>query len=211
MGTIEIVIAAAGTVGEPFELFNKNERPSLEKDPLPPSRLDRVIDVNLKGLCFTSQLAHYFGLPSTFSENSSVWKSLTLIGSAISYSDYHTSPDYSASKWAAKGVFRAIRRLMEQQGYRVNLIAPGIIDTPLIGDLKDYFMKNGVPIGDPKDVAETVVRCAVDDAICGRAIANEAPKIFSLRDDPEGLDGGVEFKSYLQTELKTYGEFFLLL
>lgn len=104
MGSIEIVIAVAGTVGEPFELFNKNERPSLERDPLPPSRLDRVIDVNLKGLCFTSQLAHYyFGLPSTSSENSSVRKSLTLIGSAISYSDFHICPDYSASKWVARG------------------------------------------------------------------------------------------------------------
>ena len=202
-GTIDTVVAVAGTFSEAFELFNKTERPSLERDPLPPSGFDRVIDVNLKGLFFTSQLAHYyFGLPSTSGENSSVRKSLTLVGSSVGYSDFCLSPDYSASKWGVRGFFRAIRVPMEQQGYRANLIAPGIMDTPIIGDLKDFFLKNSFPIGDPKDVAETVVRCVVDDAICGRAICVGAPKIFDLRDDPEGLDGGVEHKKYLQTEFK---------
>lgn len=203
VGTIDIVVAVAGILGKPFELF-KEEQPSLERDPHLPTTVERVIDTNLKGSYFTSQLApYYFGLPSTSGEESTVRKSLTLFGSVVSYYDFPHSPDYSASKWATRGLFRAIRTPMEQQGYRVNLIAPGITDTPLLGDLKAFFVQSGFPIGDPKDVAETVVRCAADDAICGRAICAGPSKIFDLNDDPEGLDGA-EFKKHLESEGKLF-------
>lgn len=211
-GTIDIIAAVAGIGGKSFELFHEEARPSLEVDPVPTGSVDRTIDVNLKGVHYTSQLAHYyFGLPSTSSANSTVRKSLTFVASVVSYCDFRQIADYSASKWGVRGLFRAIRTPMEEQGYRVNLIAPWIMDTPLIGDLKEFFLSNGFLIGDPKDVADTVVRCAAEDAIRGRAIAVGAPSIVDLRDDPDGSDGAIETKKYLQSEGKPWADFFHLL
>lgn len=57
---------------------------------------------------------------------------------------------------------------MEDLGYRVNLIAPWVMDTPMSKSLADLNRKHGFPVGDANDVAKAVIRCAVDDDICGK-------------------------------------------
>lgn len=207
--SIDIVVAAAGVGGQPF-ITDAEEPPSLDKDPPPPRSADLNIDVNAKGVYYTSKLAqHYFALPpsSQIGSTPELRKCLVVISSLAGYLELN-SADYTASKWAIRGLFRSTRSKMEDLGYRVNLIAPWIMDTPMSKSLADMCRKEGFPVGDANDVAKAVVRCAADDSICGRALAIGAAETFDLRDDLEGLNAGIKMKEYLQGEAKDFMEFF---
>lgn len=50
----------------------------------------------------------------------------------------------------------------------MNLIAPWVMDTPMLRGLADVCREQGFPVGDGNDVANVVIRSVVDDSICGR-------------------------------------------
>lgn len=167
--SIDVVVTAAGLGGSDFISPNE-EPPSLDKD-LPEPRLAALtLDVNSKGVYYTSKLAqHYFALPSSTlkTADKSSRKSLILISSLAGYLELNAA-DYTASKWAVRGLFRSIRSRMEDLGYRVNLIAPWVMDTPMSKPLADICRQQGFPVGNAQTVANAVVRCAADDSICGQ-------------------------------------------
>ena len=121
--SIDIVIACASSAGERF-ISDQGETASLNRDPPVLQAAGPVFAVNANGAYYTSKLAqHYFALPST-SENTARYKKyLSLISSIAGYLEI-AAPDYTASKWAVRGLFRSIRSKLEDLGHRVNLIAP---------------------------------------------------------------------------------------
>ncbi len=154
--------------GQPF-VAPDEEAPSLEKDPPLPRSSALAFDVNAKGVYYTVKLAqNYFGLPPTSQThaNPEFRKCLVVISSLAGYLELNLA-DYTASKWAVRGMFRSARSKMEDLGYRMNLIAPWVMDTPLSKHLADLCRENGFPVGDANDVAKAVIRCAADDTICG--------------------------------------------
>ncbi|KAL2036454.1 hypothetical protein N7G274_010821 [Stereocaulon virgatum] len=207
--SIDIIIAAAGVSGS-FQQSKGGEPPSLDKDPPEPARSVSAFDVNAKGVYFTSALAtHYFALPSGGSKppSPSYTKLLVVISSLAGYLELN-NVDYTASKWAVRGMFRALRSMMEDQSYRINLIAPWVMDTPMSKDLAQICREKGFPVGDAKNVADAVIRCAADDSISGRALGIGAAETFDLRDDIEGLNAGIVMKDYLEGEAKGFMKFF---
>ena len=167
--SINIVVAAAGLAGASF-IHQEDAPPSLSNDPPQPSPAGPTFDVNAKGVYFTSKLAqHYFSVSNVSREASEApfRKSLILISSLAGYLEINAA-DYTATKWAVRGLFRSIRSKMEDLGYRTNLIAPWVMDTPMSKPLADTCRKHGVPVGDAGDVAQAVIRCAADDSICGK-------------------------------------------
>ncbi|KAL6720613.1 hypothetical protein ACLMJK_002538 [Lecanora helva] len=206
---IDIVVAAAGLSGDEFH--SPDEEPSsLETDPPEPRIAGPTFDVNAKGVYFTAHLAkHYFHLPETApsSTDKAFRKSLILISSLAGYLEINAA-DYTASKWAVRGLFRSIRSRMEDLGYRTNLIAPWVMDTPMSKGLASICRENGLPVGNAKHVAQAVLRCAADDAICGRAIAVGATQPYDLNDDIEGMNAGIVMKDYLEGEAKEFMAFF---
>ena len=165
---IDVVVAAAGVSGGRFAA--DLESPSLEKDPPLPLASDLVFDVNAKGVYYTCKLAqYYFSLPvaSEDVEPLPYRKSLVVISSLAGYLEL-INTDYTASKWAVRGMFRAERSKMEDDGHRINLIAPWVMDTPLAKSLAELCRCKGFPVGDANHVADAVVRCAADESICGK-------------------------------------------
>lgn len=169
--SIDIVVAAAGVGGQSFVVADE-EPPSLEKDPPLPRTVNPIFDVNAKGVYYTSKLAqHYFALPPSSPTNTAPGfrKCLVVISSLAGYLEI-TSADYTSTKWAVRGLFRSTRSKMEDLGHRINLIAPWVMDTPMSKNLADLCRKQEFPVGDSNDVAKAVLRCAADDAICGKEI-----------------------------------------
>ena len=170
--SIDFVVAAAGVGGLAF-VAKDEEPPSLDKDPTPPRLSGLAFDVNAKGVFYTSKLArYYFALPpsSQPSPQSSATKEprkcLVVMSSLAGYLELNAA-DYTAAKWAVRGLFRSIRSKMEDLGYRINLIAPWVMDTPMAHGLAELCRTQGFPVGDANDVVKAVIRCAADDTICG--------------------------------------------
>lgn len=166
--SLDIVVAAAGLLGSPF-ILPDSEPASLDKDPQEPPTVGAVMDVNFKGIYFSSRLAeHYFSLLSSSHGISGDRKLLVIFGSLASYMDFPPVADYLASKAAVRGFFRATRSTMAEKGCRMNLIAPDIMDTPMAKDFVGMYRSNGFSVGNPRDVVDAVVRCVVDDEISGK-------------------------------------------
>ena len=170
--SLDFVVAAAGVGGHAF-VAEDEEPPTLEKDPTPPPIFGLALDVNAKGVLYTSKLAqHYFGLPPSSQPSprndatKEPRKCLVVMSSVAGYLEIRAA-GYTASKWAVRGLFRSTRSKMEDLGYRINLIAPWVIDTPMGHGLAELSRKKGFPVGDANDVASAVIRCAADDEICG--------------------------------------------
>ena len=86
----------------------------------------KVVDVNLKGVLYTSKLAsHYFisqnGETETQQQEDTC---LILIGSGAAFLDCPRSIQYQATKYGMRGIMHSLRRTAYHYGSRVNVIAP---------------------------------------------------------------------------------------
>lgn len=78
---------------------------------------------------------------------------------------------YSTSKWALRGASRSAAQDLVGSGIRVNLVMPGLIDTPMVQETASpdalQRSRDAVPMaraGLPHEVAEAVLYLASDAA-----------------------------------------------
>ncbi len=136
---------------------------------LPEQEWDRVLDANLKGtfLCLQHEaramLAGGHG------------GAIVNVGSVNSFLGFPTGSAYVASKHGLIGLTSSVSAELASQGIRVNLVCPGIIDTPMhhrgraiLGDaLYDNILSHRVHLrraGRPEEIAETIVFLCSDAA-----------------------------------------------
>lgn len=151
-GRLDVVVANAG-VAEPKAPIHE-----LDVD-----RWRQVLEINLTGtaLCFKHALAHLqrTGAGSVVALSSI----LGLVGQA-------NSTSYSAAKAGITNLVRSTALTYADQGIRVNAVAPGYVDTPLVASLDEGVrsqMVARVPIGRlgaPEEVAEVVAFLCSDAA-----------------------------------------------
>jgi NAD(P)-dependent dehydrogenase (short-subunit alcohol dehydrogenase family) len=136
---------------------------------LPEEEWDRVLDTNLKGtfLCLKyearAMLAGGHG------------GAIVNVGSVNSFLGFPTGSAYVSSKHGQIGLTTSVSAELAPQGIRVNLVCPGIIDTPmhrrlrgLIGDeIYDTVLERSVHTrraGRPEEIAKSIVFLCSDDA-----------------------------------------------
>lgn len=129
--------------------------------------LDELFGVNVRGLFFTVQKA----LP-LLSEQASI----ILSASVVAQSGLPNTSVYSATKAAVRSLGRTLAAELSPRGIRVNVVSPGLIETPFWGkvgmsqDEVDAFGNQVVgqtPLGRagrPEEIAATVAFLASEDA-----------------------------------------------
>jgi NAD(P)-dependent dehydrogenase (short-subunit alcohol dehydrogenase family) len=113
-GKLDIVFANAGIAKpSPFRIADEEN-------------IGEQIDVNLKGVIYTVQKA----LPFLNNPASIIFTSTTLADQGIDNLSV-----YSATKAAIRSLARTLSSELKEAGVRVNVISPGLIDTPIYGKL----------------------------------------------------------------------------
>lgn len=187
-GGIDTVVANAGIV----DAANNIERPiGLDAAEPPPPNL-AVLDVNMKGVVYTTHLALFY-LPrnpdsSPASPESHPTKTLRdrhllLVSSMAGLMPLPGNTLYSTSKHAVVGLFRTLRSTSFVHGVRVNMLCPYFVDTPLFITPGRLALAGGV-MGKTEDVVEAGTRFVTNPRIVGRAIV-VGPKM-KVRQDAGG-------------------------
>jgi NAD(P)-dependent dehydrogenase (short-subunit alcohol dehydrogenase family) len=154
-GRVDVLFANAGIAPfVPFEAVTEEN-------------FDALFNINVRALFFTVQKA----LP-LLTEGASV----ILNASVAAQSGIPNTSVYSATKAAVRSLGRTLAAELSPRGIRVNVVSPGLIETPLLGKLGlsqdqiDGFGEQVVQqtplgrLGKPEEIAATVAFLASDDA-----------------------------------------------
>lgn len=182
-GRIDILVNNAGLVHfTPIEMFN-------------PDDFDRILGVNTKGPLLGIKTV----VPHMKAQGSG---SIINISSVDGLRGANGLTNYTASKWALRGVSKGLAYELGASGIRVNSIHPGGVDTPMGNsagrpkeEVNQIFKRIPMQrIGDAKEIAQASLFLASDDAsyITGAEVAVDGgwtagTFIPMLPGAPEGL------------------------
>ncbi len=160
-GKIDILVNNAGICpSKPFLEMTEDE-------------FKKVIDVNLKGyfLCAQAAAKEMAKNPSTSSGRGAIVNIASIAMGQVG-SGFSGLTHYCASKGGIVAMAEAMSLELADLGIRVNTIAPGAIDTPMVASVKQD-MKNlesmlaGIPLkrmGKPEDISNAVLFLASDES-----------------------------------------------
>ena len=109
----------------------------------------RILGANLDGVVFGVRTAR--GRHGT---GCAIVATASLAGLVPSPAD----PIYTLTKHAVIGFVRSVAPQLEERGIRINAVAPGFVETPLIDSAP--FADAGFPLLQPEDVAQAVLTAA---------------------------------------------------
>ena len=164
-GKISYVVANAGII-KSDDVFTQDP----DSDPQEPDL--KTIDVNIRGTLFTAKLAgHYFikqnGTTVSPEQEDTC---LILVGSGAAFLDCLRIPQYSASKWAMRGIMHALRRTTFFYGSRVNVISPWYVKTNILTQQDwDNVAAKGIQFAEAEDAGKCLLRILADEAVNGHS------------------------------------------
>jgi NAD(P)-dependent dehydrogenase (short-subunit alcohol dehydrogenase family) len=109
----------------------------------------RILGANLDGVVFGVRR-----LADVMEPGSAIVATASLAGLVPSPDD----PIYTLTKHAVIGFVRSVAPQLEERGIRINAVAPGFVETPLIDSTP--FTAAGFPLLQPEDVAQAVLTAA---------------------------------------------------
>jgi len=169
-GRLDATVNCAG-IGVAFKVynFNKNKAHSLED-------FNKVQMVNVCGTFNVIRLA--VGMMGSNEPDDDNQRGVVInTASVAAFDGQMGQAAYSASKGAIVGMTLPLARDLAQQGIRVNTIAPGLFDTPLLASLPEKvraFLAKTVPnpsrLGNPDEYAHLVQHIVLNKMMNGETI-----------------------------------------
>jgi 3-oxoacyl-[acyl-carrier protein] reductase len=126
-------------------------------------QFDAVIDVNLRGVFHATQAV----LPVMVHQGSGV---ILNASSVVGIYGNFGQTNYAASKFGVIGFTKTWSRELGPKGIRVNAVAPGFVETPILATIPDkvlQHMREQVPLhrlGKPEEIANVYAFLASDEA-----------------------------------------------
>jgi NAD(P)-dependent dehydrogenase (short-subunit alcohol dehydrogenase family) len=114
----------------------------------------RILGTNVDGVVFGTRR-----LTRVMERGGAIVATASLAGLTAMPSD----PLYTLTKHAVVGFVRSVAPQLAKRGIRINAVAPGIADTPLIGDAKAALEREGFPLLRAADIARAVLLAARSD------------------------------------------------
>jgi NAD(P)-dependent dehydrogenase (short-subunit alcohol dehydrogenase family) len=111
----------------------------------------RIVGANVDGVVFGVRR-----LAAVQEPGSAVVVTASLAGLVAASQD----PLYTLTKHAVVGFVRSVAPQLAERGIRINAVAPGFVDTPLLGDARERFVDAGFPLLQAEDVAEAILAAA---------------------------------------------------
>jgi len=108
----------------------------------------RIVGANLDGVVFG--VRH---LARVLERGSAIVVTASLAGLAAAADD----AIYTATKHAAVGFVRAVALQLEALEIRINAVAPGFADTPILGAGRERFLEAGFPLLRAEEVASAIL------------------------------------------------------
>ncbi|KAK9311077.1 hypothetical protein V1522DRAFT_417656 [Lipomyces starkeyi] len=172
-GKIAYVVANAGVIRQDdvFSYSGENQEP--EKPDL------STIDININGTLYTVKLSLHYFVKQNGQETSSIQEDtcLVLIGSGAAFLDCLRIPQYSATKWAMRGIMHSLRRTAFYYGSRVNVISPWYVKTKIMSEEAfAHVVAMGVQLAEAEDAGQCLLRILSDATINGHSFFIAARK-----------------------------------
>ena len=130
---------------------------------IPLDEFDRVMDVNLRGVFHATQAV----LPTMVAQGAGV---ILNASSVVGIYGNFGQTNYAASKFGVIGFTKTWSRELGPKGIRVNAVAPGFVETPILATIPDKVlqqMREQVPLhrlGKPEEIANVYAFLASDEA-----------------------------------------------
>lgn len=127
------------------------------------AQFDAVIDVNLRGVFHCAQAV----APVMIEQGHGV---ILNASSVVGIYGNYGQTNYAASKFGVIGFTKTWSRELGPKGIRVNAVAPGFVETPILATIPDkvmQHMKEQVPLhrlGKPEEIANVYAFLASDEA-----------------------------------------------
>jgi len=169
-GEIDVVLASAGVT--------EFDKPGFDMDVLgkdgkllPPNLA--TMDVNLKGIYYTTKLAkHYM-------RKRRVKGSIILMGSLSSFFGIPLGSIYASSKHAVLGFLRSQYYVCAAEGIRISLVAPWFTDTPILA-LPVRLLLAGLPFCKMTDVVNAITYGATSPDAGGVSLPVDPSGVLAL-------------------------------
>lgn len=166
-GDLAVLVNCAG-IGDPRLVVGKDGPQELE-------RFERVVRVNLIGTFNVTRLAAHAMIQNQVADRER--GIIVNTASVAAYEGQVGQSSYAASKAAIVGLTLPMAREFARHGIRVNTIAPGLFETPLLGELPQE-VRDGlgaqVPypsrLGRPEEYADLVVAIVGNEMLNGETI-----------------------------------------
>jgi NAD(P)-dependent dehydrogenase (short-subunit alcohol dehydrogenase family) len=147
----------------------------------------RILAVNVDGVVFGARAL----VPELIARGGGALVATASLAGLVAFA---ADPIYALTKHAVVGLVRGLALTLADHGITVNAVCPGLVDTPLVDDVRDALAAAQFPLIAPEAVVDAVLGCMLGDGT-GQAVVVQAgrePTPFRFARPPGPRQAGAE-------------------